>query len=212
VPPGRGGYRADRKRLVLGGALSDGGNLLLWARQALKLGSPEETEREVAAMAPDAHGLTFLPFLAGERSPGWRAHARGAVAGLSLDTRPAQILRAGMEAVALRFALVHEALRGSAPGAREVVASGGALLGSPAWQRILCDALGTPLTLSAEPEASCRGAALLALESLGLVRALEELPAALGSRLEPDPAAHAAYRKALDRQRAAYDKLVAPVQ
>jgi gluconokinase len=208
VPWGLWGYRADRRRLVLGGALNDGGNLLLWCRQTLKLGSPEEAEREAAAMAPDSHGLTFLPFLAGERSPGWAAHARGAVTGLGLGTRPVQVLRAAMEAVALRFALVHRMILEAAPGIREVVASGGALLGSPAWQRILCDALGVSLTLSAEPEASCRGAALLVLEALGLVGRLEELPAAFGARLEPDSAAHAAYGKAIERQRAAYDLLV----
>jgi gluconokinase len=210
IPRGLWAYRADRRRLVLGGALNDGGNLLLWCRNVLRLGDAADVEREVAAMPPDAHGLTFLPFLAGERSPGWAAHARAAITGLSLDTRPAQILRAGLEAVALRFALVHRGLREAAPQAADVVASGGALLGSPAWARILADALGTPVTLSAEPEASCRGTALLALESLGLVRRLEDLPAALGARLEPDPAAHEAYRKALDRQQEAYRRIVAP--
>ncbi len=200
VPWGVFAYRADRRRVVLGGALNDGGNLVEWLRSTLRLGPPEEVERELAAMEPDAHGLTFLPFLAGERSPGWAAHARGAITGLSLDTKPVAILRAAMEAVALRFALIHDLL----PPAREIVASGGALLRSPAWMQILADALGRPVTASAEAEASSRGAALLALEALGH----EPAPAALGASVTPDPAHHARYRAALYRQKDLYGKLV----
>ena len=124
----------------------------------------------------------------------------GAITGLSLDTKPVAILRAAMEAVALRFALIHDLL----PPAREIVASGGALLRSPAWMQILADALGRPVTASAEAEASSRGAALLALEALGH----EPAPAALGASVTPDPAHHARYRAALYRQKDLYGKLV----
>jgi len=208
IPWGLWCYRADRRRVVLGGALNDGGNLVEWCRKTLQLGSAEEVEREIAAMEPDAHGLTFLPFLAGERSPGWVAHARASIAGLSLDTKPVQILRAGMEAVALRFALIHGMIREVMPQASETVASGGALLKSPAWTRILADAIGRPLLPSAEPEASCRGAALLTLEALGRIPRLEDPPAQLGPPLTPDAGRHARYQAALKRQKLQYSKLV----
>jgi gluconokinase len=210
VPWGLFGYRIDLRRVVLGGALSDGGNLVDWLRATLRLGSPAEAEREVAAMEPGAHGLRVLPLLAGERSPGWAARARGAVAGLTLDTKPHEILRAAMEAVAFRFALIHDLLREAAPAAREVVASGAALLGSPAWLAILADVLGRPVKVSAEPEASSRGAALLALEALGLAPRLEDLPAAFGTTVEPDPVRHRAYREQRELQGRLYDLLVNP--
>jgi gluconokinase len=161
-------------------------------------------------MEPDAHGLTFLPFLAGERSPGWVANARASISGMSLDTKPSQILRAGMEAVALRFALLHEMVRTSFPQIREIVTSGGALLNSPAWTRILADALGRPIRPSAEPEASSRGAALLTLEVLGVIPKLEGPPAAFGEVVASDPGRHARYRAALARQQLQYEKLVRP--
>lgn len=208
IPWGLWCYRADRRRVVLGGALNDGGNLVEWCRKTFQLGPAEDVERELAAMEPDAHGLTFLPFLAGERSPGWAAHARAAITGLSLDTKPTQILRAGMEAVALRFALIHRMLRASFPQIAEVVTSGGALLKSGAWTQMLADALGSPLRTSAEPEASSRGAALLTLEALGLIPRLEDLPAAFGPDVPADPARHARYCAALQRQQASYEKLV----
>ena len=208
IPWGVFCYRADRRRVVLGGALSDGGNLVDWCRRTFRLGRPdEEIEEALAAMKPGAHGLTFLPFLAGERSPGWAAQARAAIAGLSLATTAVEILRAGMEAVALRFALIHELLAGAVPPAHEIVASGGALRKSPAWTRILADALGRPILPSAEPEASARGAALLTLEALGMIRSLEELPASFGHAIEPDAGRHATYRAALARQRDHYERL-----
>lgn len=210
IPWGLWCYRADRRRIVLGGALNDGGNLVDWCRRTLQLGPPEEVEREIGAMAPDGHGLTFLPFLAGERSPGWVAHARASIAGLRLDTRPAQILRAGMEAVALRFELIRGMLCAAVPQAKEIVASGGALRESPAWVQILADAMGRPILPSAEPEASARGAALLTLEALGEIPRLEDLPASFGPPVPSDAARHAAYVAALARQKDLYAKLVAP--
>jgi gluconokinase len=202
IPPGLFCYRADRRRIALGGALNDGGNLAEWVRNTFRL--PDDVEREVAAMEPDAHGLTFLPFLGGERSPGWRADARGAIAGLRLATRPAEVLRAAMEAVALRFALIHETLTTSVPGTREVIASGGGFVNSRAWTQILADVLGRPVTLSGEPEASIRGVTLLALESLGIVPRLEDLPATLGEVFHPDSARHERYRAAVKRQEDLY--------
>ncbi|HVE40104.1 MAG TPA: gluconokinase, partial [Planctomycetota bacterium] len=186
IPWGLWCYRADRRRVVLGGALNDGGNLLDWCRRTLNLGAPEEVERELAAMEPDRHGLTFLPFLAGERSPGWVAHARGAVTGLRLDTKPVQILRAALEAVALRFELIRGLICGSFPQAREIVASGGALRESPAWTQMMADAMGRPILPAAEPEASARGAALLTLEALGMIPRLQDLPSSFGAAISPD--------------------------
>lgn len=200
--PGLFAYRVDRRRGVVGGALNDGGNLVEWVRRTFRL--PEDAEGEIAAMSPDAHGLTFLPLLAGERSPGWAPDARGAIAGLRMATRPLDILRAALEAVACRFALIHRRLGIG----REAVASGGALLRSPAWMQILADALGIPVVASGESEASCRGAALLVLEALGEVAGLEDLPARPGRRFEPDPARRDMYARALERQERYYRLLV----
>jgi gluconokinase len=207
IPDGPWCYRADEKRFVMGGALSDGGNLVAWLRNTLRLPEPEEAEKLLADMKPDSHGLTFLPLLAGERGPGWADEANGTVAGLSMSNTPVQILRAAMEAVALRFALIAEIIESASPGEKEVIASGGGLLRSATWARIMADALGRPVTTSAIQEASSRGAALLALEKLGQLE-IEEAEAPLGETFEPDPGRHAIYREALDRQRRLYDAVL----
>ncbi|WP_228281785.1 gluconokinase [Rubrobacter marinus] len=210
VPDGLWCYRADARRFVSGGALSDGGNLVEWLRRTLRLPGEEEAEGLLSRMQPDSHGLTLLPLLAGERGPGWADEANGTVAGLSMGTTPIDILRAAMEAVALRFALIAEGLDAAFPeGARgrEVVATGGGLLGSPTWARIMADALGRPVTVSGVGEASSRGAALLAAEALGGPR-IEEVPAPFGETIQPDDGRHEAYRRALERQRELYEDVM----
>ena len=192
--PGLFLYRADDGRVLEGGALSDGGNLHGWLEGIL---GPDEDEESLAERDPTDHGLTFLALLGGERSPGWHAHVRGAVRGLSFDTTPRDLRQAAFEGVAFRFATVVELL----PEVEEVVATGGALEHSPAWCQLMADALARPITLSAVAEASLRGAAVATLDRLGKTAAT----APLGRTFEPRPDRADAYREARDRDRALYD-------
>ena len=209
VPSGTWCYRIDEQRAILGGALNDGGSLFDWLRSSLQLPPLEAAETEVAALQPDDHGLTVLPFWAGERSTGWADDARGAIVGLRLHTRPVEILRACMEAVALRFGALDRRLVAVMPNASEVVATGGALLHSPAWMQIMADVLDRPVLASTELEASSRGAALLALEALGLLEApLADMGPSVTRRFEPVAEHTHRYRTAAERQRRLYDALV----
>ncbi len=209
VPEGLWCYRVDRDNALLGGATSEGGNVYAWMRDTLRLGAPEEIERALAKLPPDDHGLTVLPFLAGERSPGWAGDVRATISGLTLATTPIQILQAGLEAVAYRFAIIEERICGQEACPHRLIASGGALLSSPTWMRIIADALGRPVVASEEDEATSRGVALLALRSLGALRSLADAPAADGRVYEPDAARHAVYREAIERQQRLYGVLVA---
>src|SRR3954449_8975440 len=117
--PGLFLYLADARRVVEGGALSDGGNLYEWLERTLADASGSLAERD-----PSDHGLTFLPFLGGERSTGWNPDARGAVHGLTFETTPLDLRQAAYEGVAFRFAAIADLL----PDVREIVATGGGLL------------------------------------------------------------------------------------
>ena len=208
TPLGLWRYRVDAARSIVGGATSEGGNVVSWCRRALALpAGDDELERGLEAVPPDGHGLTALPFLAGERSPGWRADARGALAGISLGTEGIAVLRAFMEAVAYRLGMVYDRLAPLAADGHRVIASGGALHRSRIWASIMADVLGVPLTLCGDPEASIRGAALLALEALG---APPPPPLPPGATIVPDPGRHGVYRAARERQRRLYDNVVGP--
>jgi gluconokinase len=200
VPPGLWCYLLDRGRWVMGRALSNGGNTAAFLRAHLRLPPAEEIEAALTAIAPDAHGLTVVPSLLGERAPGWEGWTGAAMVGTTQGTRPVEVLRAWMEAVAHRIAAAHEALEGALGAKCEVMAGGGALHASPTWARMVADALGRPITLSAEREETSRGAALVALERLGAVPGLREAPRPGGERIEADPARHDRYRAARTRQ------------
>ena len=200
-------YRLDRRRIVMGGALSDGGGLYNWMNDALRLSDDfNETERALALMQPDAHGLTVLPFWAGERSTNWLTSVSGAILGLNMHTRSLDILRAAMEAISYRFALIASALYPFAPNA-EIIASGGALAASLVWAQMLSDVLGRPIHLSSVTEASSRGACLLALEARGLLKSIETSPAPFVQIFQPDMQRHARYKAGLLRQQKIYEKL-----
>jgi gluconokinase len=209
LPPELFCYRVDRDRVVIGGALSDGGGLHGWMKETLELEplDDDELDREIGLMEPDAHGLTILPFWAGERSPGWSTAARGTIAGLRATTKPLEILRAAMEAISYRFALIARALEKVAPKA-EIVAAGNALLASPTWLQMIADVLGRPITLAPVKEASCRGAALLALEAIGKIDNLESRNGTTKEVIEPNLARHRVYLRAIERQQELYEKLI----
>jgi gluconokinase len=207
IPEGLWCYRVDRHNSLLGGALSEGGNVLAWLRDTLRVDDLKALEHQVARMEPDSHGLTVLPFLAGERGPGWHAEARGAIIGLSLHTTPAEIMRAAEEAIAYRFGLIYDLLAPALPPTRHVIASGAALLNVEGWTAMLADVLGEPVTASGEQEASSRGTALLALQALGLLDPAQS-PARMGDTFVPDPQRHAIYRRAMQRQQEMYGAIV----
>lgn len=211
VPEGLWCYRVDRRRSLVGGALSNAGNVYQWLCQTLRLPTAGEIERHLSEAEADGHGLTVLPFLAGERAPGWAGHARAAFTGVGWHTSPLDLLQAGLEAVAYRFALIHRLLGEVVEEDAEVIVSGGAMLSSPAWIQILCDVLGRPVIASAEMEATSRGAALLALEALGLLRDAADAPPALGERFTPHLDRHKRYQMAIRRQQALYEKLIGEV-
>jgi gluconokinase len=207
LAPGLWCYRASYERVVVGGALSDGGGLVQWLTESLNLNDDRAAlQKEIAALEPDAHGLTILPFWSGERSTGWSAEARGGIFGLQQQTKPIEILRAVLESIAYRFAAIADALDDIAPNAM-IAASGNALRSSPAWLQIIADVLGRQLLLGGPAEASSRGAALLALERVGKIATLEQDQFGVDQVFEPDVTRHARYQQGLARQEELYNRL-----
>lgn len=203
VPEGLWGYRVDAMRHLMGGATSEGGNIFEWAQRTLRLDSPEAVENELLARAPDSHGLTFLPLLAGERSPGWSDNASGVIYGLRLSTTPLELMQAALEGVALRLALVFEQLQPLTRADSVIIGGGGALKASPLWASIIANALNRPLQIIQEAEVTARGAAVLAFSAIGLGR-LADYPPALSAVIEPVPGIAARLAEARERQQELY--------
>lgn len=165
VPPGLWSYRVDAHHHLIGGATTEGGNIFQWARKTLAL--DDDLEEQLAKRQPDTHGLTFLPLLGGERSPGWATNATGAITGLRLSTTSLDIVQAALEGVALRLSLVAGQLKSVAHENFDVIGGGGALVASPAWAQMIANAINRPLHITRETEITARGTAILALHAAG---------------------------------------------
>ncbi len=198
IPPGLFAQRLGLGAVV-GGQLSEGGGVSAWASRLLGR-SAATLERAAAALEPDSHGLTVLPFMFGERSIGYRDHARGAVIGLHPGTDAASLYRAVMESLALSFAAVDERLGRAVGLTPRIVASGGALTRSPVLEQALADALGRDISIASTAEASRRGAALMALRGSGAISDLGATAAPRTRSIRSDPATAARYRTARARR------------
>jgi gluconokinase len=208
VPAGLWAYKVGAKETLLGGALSEGGNVFAWATAALRLPPPSELDAALRALPPDGHGLTILPFVAGERSPGWANDAEATMVGLHPATTPLQVLQAWLEAVAFRLAILARLLSPHAAPDHEIVASGGAMSASPYWVQLIANAIGRRVHLSRSDELTSRGAAILALRALGQWRTLADEALGTEDVYEPDPARAPVYQAAIERQHQLYEKVV----
>jgi xylulokinase len=194
---------------AMGVMLSAAGSLR-WLRDAVAPGGefgPLVAEAE--AWEPGVEGLTFLPYLAGERTPHADPGARGAFTGLSLRHDRGALVRAVLEGVAfgLRDSLDLIAALGDLPD-RGRVSGGGAR--SELWLRIIASVLELPLERTAVDEGAAFGAALLGGVAGGIWADPAEAVAAAvrpEGMVEPVPEWIEPYREQRETFRALYPAL-----
>jgi xylulokinase len=196
---------------VMGVVLSAGG-AFAWYRDQLArelaavAGAGAILDTEAASVPPGAEGVTFLPYLQGERTPHRDASARGAFLGLSLAHTRAHLTRAVLEGIAfaLRDSLSILQELGLSPN-RLLLTGGGAK--SPFIRRLQADVYGVPVSTVNREEGPAYGAALLAAVGAG---AFPNLAAATQATLtrapsaQPDSQTHRDYQAPYDRFRASY--------
>ena len=119
-----------------------------------------------AGAAPGAGGVTFLPYLAGERSPLMNPDARGAFTGLSLAAGRAELVRAVLEGTAASLAETYDVIRPLAPLTQLLSTGGGAR--SDLWLGLVSGALNLPVLPTTARPGAAHGAAILAMPAGGL--------------------------------------------
>ncbi|MFF4687338.1 FGGY family carbohydrate kinase [Streptomyces sp. NPDC001307] len=150
----------------------------------------QELDALLTGAPPGSFGVRVLPYFApsGERAPFVEPGLRAELLGVSLETRPAHLVRATCEGIgyAARHCLEAAGLTGTL-----AVCGGGTR--SPAWTRLLADVLGRPLRVM-EGEVGARGAVLAAAERYGVP--LDTAAWTEPTRVvEPDPDRAAYYAK-----------------
>ncbi len=165
-------YAAD-PRLILGfhvvpgqwllqGGTTGGGGALKWLRETMCPELSFEEMSELAEQVPaGSGGVTFLPYMAGERSPIWNPKACGVFFGLSFGVTRGQMIRACMEGVA--YALRHNLETAETAGAKAgVLRAMGGSANSRIWTQIKADVTGCGIEVPASDTATTLGAAILA--------------------------------------------------
>lgn len=195
---------------LIGVVLSAGGAFAWYKDQfARELAGDDQVrllDEEAASVPAGADGVTFLPYLQGERTPHRDASARAALLGLSLAHTRAHVTRAVLEGVcfALRDSLAILRELGLSPS-QLLLTGGGAK--SAFVRRLQSEVFGLPVCTVNREEGPAYGAALLAAVGAG---AFPDLSAATRATLQraplerPDPMAHAEYQKFYERFRASY--------
>lgn len=202
---------APRVWYVMGVVLSAGG-AFAWYRDQLARelagvpGADGKLDAEADSVPPGAAGVTFLPYLQGERTPHRDASARGAFLGLSLAHTRAHLTRAVLEGItfALRDSLSILQELGLSPN-HLLLTGGGAK--SPFIRRLQADVYGVPVSTVNREEGPAYGAALLAAVGAG---AYPDLAAAASATLtrgaseRPNSRTHREYEPVYDRFRTSY--------
>ncbi|MDQ0395611.1 xylulokinase [Labrys monachus] len=124
-------------------ALLNGASCLAWL--AALVGTPIETLlAEVAAQPPGPGAVTFLPYLAGERTPHNDAAASGVFSGMTGATGRSDLARSVLEGVAYSLADAADCLAEAGTQLQDVAVIGGGAR-SALWVQIIADVLGRPL-------------------------------------------------------------------
>jgi xylulokinase len=194
---------------VMAVMLSAAGSLA-WARDALAPGMKfPDLLAGAERWSPGVEGLTFLPYLAGERTPHADPEARGAFVGLGLRHDRAALVRAVLEGVAFGLRDGLDLIRELGVDATEGRVTGGGAR-SELWLEIVASVLELPLVRVKVDAGAAFGAALLGGVAAGVwedADAAADATVTTGAVIEPDPAWVAPYREAGERFRALYPAL-----
>lgn len=153
-------YRSSLDDYYAMAAMQNAGIALEWGRKILGM-SWEHMYDEAFKVSPGCDGVTFLPYLTGERTPHLDANIRGLWHGLGLHHERGHLARAAFEGVAFALKDGLKALEDTGIHAPSLRLAGGGTL-HDAWRQLLADILEKSLEAVSVPSSSARGAALLA--------------------------------------------------
>ncbi|NLX58160.1 MAG: xylulokinase [Phycisphaerae bacterium] len=204
---------------VMGVVLAAGGSLQ-WYRNVLCEAQAAEARRrrvdpydlitaDAAAAPVGSHGLYFLPYLTGERTPHADPNARGCWVGLSNMHRRGELARSVMEGITYAMRDSLEIIRGMGVPVKEIRATGGGAR-SAFWRQMQADVYGQAVCTINAAEGPAYGAALLAGVGAGVWADVPEASDAVvrvGAATRPDRRRAAAYNRRYPQFQALYRSL-----
>lgn len=203
------------------GTMQAAGGSYQWLRREVCWSEAQEAEqtgedvyeimnRRAAESVPGAHGLLFLPYLQGERSPHWNPRARGGFVGLQVTHTRADLIRSTLEGISMNLRTILQSFLNADARIDEVTLIGGGARGA-LWNQILADVYGRPtLRPRLLEEATSLGAAIAGGVGVGLYKDFSMVHQCIEivNRYTPDPEHVALYNRLYPSFAQAYEALV----
>ena len=167
-------YALTESLWVVGGAISNGGEVLRWAGTSLApdvvaaagaRGADDALLAMAASVPAGSEGLVMLPYLLAERAPLWDPDLPGAYLGLRHEHTRAHLVRAGLEGVGLQMRMIFDRLNEVRP--ISTVRATGGVFRSPLWRQVMAAMLERPIEVVGDADGTALGAAALGLLALG---------------------------------------------
>ncbi len=159
---------------VLTGGMATIGNLFKWLNTTFPGRTFEQWQQLSEDVPPGAHGLTILPYFAGERTPLFDSKAKGAMFGLTLQSSAGDIYTAFMESVGYGIRHNLEELSTLGNSVNRIVAIGGAAQDKQLMQRVT-NIIDCPQQIPDITLGACYGDAFLAALGIGYFSDISEI-------------------------------------
>ncbi len=158
---------------ALEGSIFIAGAAMQWLRDGLGILTNAQQSEAMAAGLEDNQGVILVPAFTGLGAPHWDPHARGAIFGITRDTGPAHLARAGLESIAYQTADLLQAMVADGAGDIQNLRVDGGMVANEWFMQFLADVLDTPVQRPVVAETTALGAACLAAVGAGLQESIE---------------------------------------
>jgi gluconokinase len=193
-------YRLDADTFICGGPTNNGGVVLKWYAEnflRIKLDSASDYQQlldKIKTIEPGADGLTFLPYILGERAPIWNSEATGVFFGIKNHHTQEHFTRAVLEGVSMSLYNIAESMEQCGLKIDQINVSGG-FVHSAQWLEILANIFNKNICLINVGDASALGAAYMGMKKIGMIKKYSDLASKESKVVKPDPQYFHQYQK-----------------
>jgi len=202
------------------GSMQTAGTCFQWLKEEMGKWETEQAQgtaespfdlinAEIAQSVPGSNGITFLPYLMGERSPHWNPNAKGAFIGIKLTSKRADLFRSVLEGVTFNLKLILDIFKSKISVSQMGLVGGGAR--SAVWTQIMADIYELELSIpNYLEEATSIGAAIIGGVGVGALKDFSDVDRFIQvvRSVQPIQENQVAYQKAAKRFIDTYNALV----
>jgi len=157
------------------GSIFIAGAAIQWLRDNLGLVAESRETEKLATSVENNGGVYFVPAFTGLGAPYWQPEVKGAIFGLTRDTKKAHLVRAALEAVCYRTKDLIEAISRDGVKNIETLRVDGGMSKNNWMLQYLADMLKIPVERAENTESTALGAAFLAGLHTGVYSSLQDI-------------------------------------